>query len=106
MLGSAHRLRRTPLLQADGELPNPEWSLQHERLHAALVGGCASPRLLALTSQLYQQLERYRMLAWNVDRSRDINAEHQELVDAALDRDAERTRHALRDDRLGTLALF
>ena len=88
VLGAAHRLRRTPLLLADGA-HNSDWSVQHERFHRALVSGCASPRLLALSSQLYQQLERYRMLAWNVDRSRDIEAEHQGLVDAALDRDAD-----------------
>lgn len=87
VLATAHRLRRTPRVVDD--LPNLDWLAQHELFHRALVNGANSPRLLALNSQLYQQLERYRLLAWNVDRSRDADAEHQALVDAALDRDAD-----------------
>lgn len=87
ILSIAHRLRRTPRVIDD--TPNFEWLAQHEAFHRALVNGADSPRLLALNSQLYQQLERYRLLAWNVDRSRDVDAEHQTLVDAALDRDAD-----------------
>lgn len=87
VLATAHRLRRTPRM-VEGT-PNLDWLTQHELFHRALVNGAHSPRLLALNSQLYQQLERYRLLAWNVDRSRDVDAEHQALVDAALDRDAD-----------------
>ncbi len=87
VLATAHRLRRTPRI-IDGT-PNLDWLTQHELFHRALVNGAHSPRLLALNSQLYQQLERYRLLAWNADRNRDVDAEHQALVDAALDRDAE-----------------
>lgn len=86
VLATAHRLRRTPRI-VDGA-PNLDWLGQHELFHRALVNGAHSPRLLALNSQLYQQLERYRVLAWNADRSRDVDAEHQALADAALDRDA------------------
>ena len=87
VLATAHRMRRTPRIVDD--IPNMDWLAQHELFHRALVNGADSPRLLALNSQLYQQLERYRLLAWNADRSRDVDAEHQGLVDAALDRDAE-----------------
>ena len=87
VLATAHRLRRTTRI-VDG-IPNLEWLSQHELFHRALVSGAGSPRLLALNSQLYHQLERYRLLAWNVDRNRDVDAEHQALVDAALDRDTE-----------------
>ncbi len=87
VLSTAHRLRRTVRI-VDGT-PNADWLAQHEMFHRALVNGAHSPRLLALSSQLYQQLERYRLLAWNADRDRDIDVEHQSLVDAALDRDAD-----------------
>ena len=87
VLATAHRLRRTPRV-IDGQ-PNLDWLAQHELFHRALVGGARSPRLLGLTAQLYQQLERYRVLSWRADRSRDVDAEHQTLVDAALDRDAD-----------------
>lgn len=87
VLATAHRLRRTPRV-VDGE-PNLDWLVQHELFHRALVSGAHSPRLLGLNAQLYQQLERYRVLSWRADRSRDVDAEHQALVDAALDRDAD-----------------
>lgn len=87
VLATAHRLRRTERVVDDA--PNLDWLAQHENFHRALVNGAKSPRLLALNTQLYQQLERYRLLAWNVDRSRHVDHEHQSLVDAALDRDAD-----------------
>ncbi|QKR99792.1 FCD domain-containing protein [Sphingomonas sp. CL5.1] len=87
VLATAHRLRRTPRVIDDA--PNLDWLAQHESFHRALVNGASSPRLLMLNSQLYQQLERYRVLAWKADRARDVDAEHQGLVDAALDRDAD-----------------
>lgn len=95
VLSTAHRLRRTPRVIAENEV-NLDWLRQHEIFHRALVGGCSSPRLMALHSQLYQQLERYRTLAWTVDRERDVDAEHQALVDAALDRDADELVRAAR----------
>ena len=87
ILATAHRLRRTPRVVDD--MPNFEWLTAHEAFHRALVDGAKSPRLLAINSQLYQQLERYRILGWNADRTRDVDDEHQALVDAALDRDAD-----------------
>ena len=106
VLSTAHRLRRTSRTVGEDE-PNPDWLHRHELFHRALVSGCASPRLLLLHSQLYQQLERYRMLAWTVDRNRDIDAEHQALVDAALDRDADELVRVARAhfDRTATLII-
>ena len=87
ILATAHRLRRSARIVDD--LPSPEWLAQHDLFHRALVNGASSPRLLALNVQLHQQVERYRLLAWNADRNRDVEAEHQGLGDAALDRDAD-----------------
>ena len=86
VLATAHRLRRTERVVDDA--PNLDWLARHETFHRALINGAGSPRLLALNAQLYQQLERYRLLAWKVDRAREVDHEHQALVDAALDRDA------------------
>ena len=88
ILAEAHRLRRLPRFASAGR-PDPDWLRQHDRFHAALVGACASPRLLALRSQLHEQSERYRILSSQVEGDRDVPGEHQAMVDAALDRDVE-----------------
>ena len=105
VLSTGHRLRRTPRAPADNE-PNLDWLRQHEVFHRALVSGSESPHLIAMHSQLYQQLERYRTLAWMVDRRRDVDAEHQALVDAALDRDADGLVKAARTHFERTAALI
>jgi len=89
VLASAHRLRKTSMVADDGAL-SPEWVERHAAFHAALVGACGSQRLLDLHNQLYEQSERYRGLTMHVDSSRPVEDEHQGLVDAALDRDADR----------------
>jgi GntR family carbon starvation induced transcriptional regulator len=89
VLAAAHRLRRTTMLSPPDHSLTPEWVVRHAAFHAALVGACGSRRLIALHHQLYQQSERYRGLSIHVEKDRDVQKEHQALVDAALDRDAE-----------------
>lgn len=91
ILTSAHRLKNT-LQLLDQEQPSlsQEWIERHAALHTALVAACGSKRLLALHASLYEQSERYRGLSVSAARSRDVIAEHQALVDAALARDADR----------------
>jgi DNA-binding GntR family transcriptional regulator len=91
VLASAHRLRRTPQTKSKDERNiTAEWAERHASLHTALVAACGSPRLIGLHGQLYQQSERYRGLSGHFEMHRDVEAEHQALVDAALDRDADR----------------
>ena len=90
ILAAAHRLRRTEPLYAADRTRNPEWAEHHQAFHAALVSACGSRRLLELHSQLYQQSERYRDLSVKIASERNVVGEHQEIVDAALDRDADR----------------
>jgi GntR family transcriptional regulator, carbon starvation induced regulator len=91
VLATAHRLHRTPqrASEADPSL-SPDWVDRHAALHAALISACGSRRLVALHAQLYEQSERYRGLATHLETHRDVATEHQELVDAALDRNADR----------------
>jgi GntR family carbon starvation induced transcriptional regulator len=89
ILAAAHRLRVTPGRLADGAL-NPAWVATHAQFHQALVSACGSRRLLALHSQLYEQSERYRGLSAHVVSKRNVVDEHQEIVDYALARDADR----------------
>jgi DNA-binding GntR family transcriptional regulator len=89
VLAAAHRLRRTSLHDESSDRNiSREWAERHAAFHATLVAACGSRRLIALHGQLYEQSERYRVLSAHIKADRDIAGEHQALVDAALDRDA------------------
>lgn len=89
LLGAAHRLRRTPMKSAQDASLTGEWVARHAAFHAALVAACGSRRLLKIHAQLYEQSERYRGLSVHVEGHRNVEGEHDALVDAALDRDAD-----------------
>jgi len=90
VLATAHRLRRTPSQTSETDKSlSPEWVERHAAFHAALVAACGSQRLLAFHAQLYEQSERYRGLATHLETNRNVDSEHQHLVDAALDRNAD-----------------
>jgi len=91
---AAHRLSRTPV-HKDGGL-NEDYAAAHAEFHAALVAACDSPWLLRLRQWLYAQSERYRYLTAPImPHDRDLVAEHAELAEATLARDADRAVAAL-----------
>ncbi len=73
------------------------WERANRRFHMALISGCPSRRLLRFTELLYDQSQRYRhrtVLRRPIPR-RGLSAEHTEIVQATLARDAERACAAL-----------
>lgn len=92
ILASGHRLQSTVLLTDDPHPSlTPEWMARHAAFHASLVSACGNKRLQLMHASLYEQSERYRALSTtNVNRSASVKHEHQELIDAALARDAGR----------------
>jgi len=85
---------------------------RHRQFHHALIAHCRSPRLLELANQLYVETQRYRLpsLVGQVAGAppRDVAAEHQQIMDAALRRseDAGRlSRRALPADLRGDRGL-
>lgn len=68
----------------------------HDAFHFALVSGCPNEWLLRIQRNLYQQSERYRRLV-NVigPKTRDIDGEHQALLDMVLARDVDGARALL-----------
>ena len=94
IVAAFHRLSRTPLpndpaAMADASL----WELRHRSFHHALVAGCGSPWLLRLHGQLVDQSERDRKIRIlhhleSQAQVRDVNAEHQAVMEAVLRRDA------------------
>jgi GntR family transcriptional regulator, carbon starvation induced regulator len=88
LLSAFHRLSKTPP-PTTPEL-HGEWALVHRRFHEALIEGCGSPWLLRICRLLYDKSERYRNLAEHHTRpeSRNTMVEHQQMMDAAMARDA------------------
>lgn len=90
LVAAFHRLSRTPERDpGDLQRMNEAWSAAHAAFHGALVGACDSPWLLRLRETLYAQSERYRRLSVPLAKiTRDLNREHQDIMEAALARDA------------------
>ncbi len=95
ILAAAHRLRALKIAsqasspsEADEFLAS--WGEAHADFHNALVKACASRRLLTLHAQLYEQSERYRVQSFLVASTRKVDAEHQEIVDFARARKADK----------------
>ena len=94
IVAAFHRLSRTPLPNDPAALADASlWELRHRSFHHALVAGCGSPWLLRLHGQLVDQSERYRKIRIlhhleSQAQVRDVNAEHQAVMEAVLRRDA------------------
>jgi DNA-binding GntR family transcriptional regulator len=93
LVGALHRITRTPYrVPDDPSRLNDAWVDAHFALHEALVSACGSNRLLLIRKQCYEQSERYRRLSVPLyKQTRDVLAEHQAIVQAALARDVPRT---------------
>ena len=94
IVAAFHRLSLTPMPNDPAALVDASlWELRHRSFHHALVAGCGSPWLLRLHGQLVDQSERYRKIPIlhhleSQAQVRDVNAEHQAVMDAVLRRDA------------------
>lgn len=88
---SAYRLSRVPRSQANDQfVANEEWETRHKHFHMALLAACPSSIMLKFCDQLYDQNVRYRHLSGSkAYPSRDINAEHNAITDAVLERNAD-----------------
>jgi DNA-binding GntR family transcriptional regulator len=90
LVASFHRLSRLPVrTPGDERRLNEDWAQAHADYHLALVAACDSLWLLRVRAMLYAQSERYRRLSAPVTaRWRDVNAEHRNIMEAALAGDA------------------
>lgn len=96
VVGALHALNRTPQGHEDGTF-NVDWFACHRAFHHALLAGCGSPRLLAITAAERDRAELYRAWATSLahDTARNIRAEHEEIAALSLDRDADAAATAL-----------
>jgi GntR family transcriptional regulator, carbon starvation induced regulator len=84
-----------------------EWEGRNRAFHEALSSACPSNWTRHFIAILYRQSERYRRLAlFKSNTGRDVHAEHQALVDAALDRNAELACQVLSEHILMTLRVI
>lgn len=84
-LGRASKARA-----AAGRTMDPVWGAAHREFHRALLAGCGSPMMLDYCMQLFDQNIRYRHVAREVSiPTRDTQAEHVQIVDAVLERNAD-----------------
>lgn len=76
-----------------------QWFAAHEVFHRALVSSCPSHRLVEIAQGLRDETELYRRWAGPLgnEEDRDVAGEHRTLLEAALDRDADRAEQLLRD---------
>ncbi len=106
---SYHRLARTNRRmppEAGREL-SEEWELRHKEFHLLLLDRCGSAWLLGFCSTMMDQAVRYRSLSMNIHpsllRREGAAAEHQSLLNAAIDRDVDRACQLLADHYTATL---
>jgi DNA-binding GntR family transcriptional regulator len=89
LVAAMHLYRKRAVNAFDDAATLAAWEEAHDALHAALIGACGSPRLMALQRQLQEQHLRYRRLIVIPQVSGDAHVEeHERLVAMALDRDA------------------
>ena len=73
-----------------GQAENLKWESRHKDFHMALIGGCGSRWMKRISEQLFDAAERYRLLALEQVLERNELQEHRDLVDACINRDADR----------------
>ncbi|MGE0503448.1 MAG: GntR family transcriptional regulator [Rhizobiaceae bacterium] len=77
--------RRNPSIAYDLDL-----QASHEDFHLSLVSACDSPRLLTIVKSLYAQSRRYRIMAdYGRASDSDVIEEHERIMNAAFERDAD-----------------
>ncbi|PVH30109.1 GntR family transcriptional regulator [Pararhodobacter oceanensis] len=96
VLSTMHLLARADLPQSPGDSATAAiWERKHRDFHHALISACGSPWLLRIWDDLADHSERYRKLRLLNYRAlsadvRDLNADHRAIMDAVINRDADR----------------
>lgn len=107
IISAHHRMERTPKGDAGGGGPiTSEWAAAHQQFHEELISASVNSRLKKVAASLRAEAEVYR--CWSISfetKKRDVSAEHKELVDLALARDAKGAAAALERHLTRTLKL-
>jgi DNA-binding GntR family transcriptional regulator len=98
IVAAHHLLERTPLVDDNGKY-RQEWGVRHRDFHQALTAGCNNARLQEVVLGLRARAELYRRWWWALaaDRRGDLAAEHRQLMDLTLARNADAAIEVLVD---------
>ncbi|ABD53793.1 GntR family transcriptional regulator [Jannaschia sp. CCS1] len=101
-----HRLAHTQFLGSDG-LPNTDWEDRHRMFHLALIANCGSSWLLSFCDHLMFQATRARYLAVTTQHhdNRLRNDEHEALMNAAIEGNADEASKLIDEHYRKTLSL-
>ncbi len=84
--------------EAEGALLSDAWVTAHAEFHASLTAAAGNSWLLRIREMLYAQSERYRRLSVPASpMRRDVEEEHEDIMQATLARDLTRAVTALSD---------
>jgi len=109
LMAAHYQLSKIPRRREDDpELVAPQWVEAHHAFHATLLRGCDVPLLIALARELSDSTELYRRWAatTQLSSSRDVEAEHQAILEATLARDAPLATRLLREHYERTVAVI
>lgn len=90
LLAAFHRLAKAEEKRIGSE-DREEWEERNRIFHEVLIAACPSRWLKHFLSILYHQAERYRRMSLYLQPiPRDIHVEHEALLHAAMNRDADK----------------
>lgn len=93
-----HRLSREQrYMDEEKTIPNPKWNMLHEDFHIALISACDSEWLMTYCRNLLALTERYRRNGLVINYQRAAKSEHIDLMNAVIDRDADKASKLLQD---------
>lgn len=96
LVAAHHKLARMEERMLSGDLSSKEtWKRYDWEFHLATIQACRSQNLLDLHAIIYDKYLRYQNLVLT-HRGEVASREHSDLLDAAMDRDAERAKSLLR----------
>jgi DNA-binding GntR family transcriptional regulator len=99
VVAAHHLLSRLPVPSGDSsDAEHEAWGAAHLAFHSALLAGCASRRLRETANALRMEYELYRSWTGHLKGGshRDVAAEHRQLMETVLARDAEQGMRVLR----------
>lgn len=109
LIAALYRLNKVPRRREDdpSQVSN-EWQVLHKEFHLKVLEACDCKPIMDLASDLFDSTELYRCWVAKLvsPESRDVDGEHQRIVDAIVAKDAEAASVALREHYEATVKVI